>query len=289
MYRDTFCKNRCTELFEITLGAMLMGVALAVFLIPFKLAAGGVSGVATIIHFLTGIKTSYLIFAINIPIFVLAYICFGYRFLLRSFYGTFVLSAATEVMGVFSIPTDDPLLASVFGGVVMGVGISLVIRSGGTTGGTDIIVLAIRKYKPDLSVGRLFLFLDGAVILAAGIVFSGKETILYSTVVVYLCSYVADTSIEGLKFAKIVYIISDKTTEITSEIYTKMNRGVTGINSVSMYTGKNGKILMCAIKKYELTALKKLIYSVDDNAFVIISDAKEVMGNGFDTAGHNLK
>lgn len=289
MYRDTFCKNRCTELFEITLGAMLMGVALAVFLIPFKLAAGGVSGVATIIHFLTGIKTSYLIFAINIPIFVLAYICFGYRFLLRSFYGTFVLSAATEVMGVFSIPTDDPLLASAFGGVVMGVGISLVIRSGGTTGGTDIIVLAIRKYKPDLSVGRLFLFLDGAVILAAGIVFSGKETILYSTVVVYLCSYVADTSIEGLKFAKIVYIISEKTTEITSEIYTKMNRGVTGINSVSMYTGKNGKILMCAIKKYELTALKKLIYSVDDNAFVIISDAKEVMGNGFDTAGHNLK
>lgn len=283
MYGIKFDKKTITELFSITFGAFLMGTALAVFLVPLKIAAGGVGGLATVIHYVSNIRTSILILAINIPIFLIGLICFDFRFLVRSFYGMFVLSVATDVMSLIYMPIDDALLACVFGGAIMGLGISFVIRSGGTTGGTDILVLVIRKFKPDLSVGQLFLMLDGIIVAIAGIVFSSWETILYSVATILISSYVTDVAIEGLKFARLVYIISDKNIEITSRIYTEMNRGVTGITSVSMYTGRSGRVLMCAIRKYELTTLKKLIYSVDKNAFVIISDAKEVMGNGFES------
>lgn len=282
MHRIKFDKNSVAEFIEITFGAILMGAALSVFLIPFKIASGGVSGIATVIHYITGVRTSILILAVNIPIFLIGLVCFNFRFLVRSLYGMFVLSAATDIMSLIYIPINDSLLACVFGGAIMGIGVSFVIRSGGTTGGTDILVLVIRKFKPELSVGQLFLLLDGVVVAIAGIVFSSWETILYSVAAILISSYVTDTAIEGLKFARLVYIISDKNIEITSKIYAEMDRGVTGINSVSMYTGRSGRVLMCAIRKNELTTLKKLVYSVDENAFVIISDAKEVMGNGFE-------
>ena len=282
MHRIKFDKNSVAEFIEITFGAILMGAALSVFLIPFKIASGGVSGIATVIHYITGVRTSILILAVNIPIFLIGLVCFNFRFLVRSLYGMFVLSAATDIMSLIYIPINDSLLACVFGGAIMGIGVSFVIRSGGTTGGTDILVLVIRKFKPELSVGQLFLLLDGVVVAIAGIVFSSWETILYSVAAILISSYVTDTAIEGLKFARLVYIISDKNIEITSKIYAEMDRGVTGINSVSMYTGRSGRVLMCAIRKNELPTLKKLVYSVDENAFVIISDAKEVMGNGFE-------
>ena len=282
MHRIKFDKNSVAEFIEITFGAILMGAALSVFLIPFKITSGGVSGIATVIHYITGVRTSILILAVNIPIFLIGLVCFNFRFLVRSLYGMFVLSAATDIMSLIYIPINDSLLACVFGGAIMGIGVSFVIRSGGTTGGTDILVLVIRKFKPELSVGQLFLLLDGVVVAIAGIVFSSWETILYSVAAILISSYVTDTAIEGLKFARLVYIISDKNIEITSKIYAEMDRGVTGINSVSMYTGRSGRVLMCAIRKNELTTLKKLVYSVDENAFVIISDAKEVMGNGFE-------
>ena len=282
MHRIKFDKNSVAEFIEITFGAILMGAALSVFLIPFKIASGGVSGIATVIHYITGVRTSILILAVNIPIFLIGLVCFNFRFLVRSLYGMFVLSAATDIMSLIYIPINDSLLACVFGGAIMGIGVSFVIRSVGTTGGTDILVLVIRKFKPELSVGQLFLLLDGVVVAIAGIVFSSWETILYSVAAILISSYVTDTAIEGLKFARLVYIISDKNIEITSKIYAEMDRGVTGINSVSMYTGRSGRVLMCAIRKNELTTLKKLVYSVDENAFVIISDAKEVMGNGFE-------
>lgn len=282
MHRIKFDKNSVAEVIEITFGAILMGAALSVFLIPFKIASGGVSGIATVIHYITGVRTSILILAVNIPIFLIGLVCFNFRFLVRSLYGMFVLSFATDIMSLIYIPINDSLLACVFGGAIMGIGVSFVIRSGGTTGGTDILVLVIRKFKPELSVGQLFLLLDGVVVAIAGIVFSSWETILYSVAAILISSYVTDTAIEGLKFARLVYIISDKNIEITSKIYAEMDRGVTGINSVSMYTGRSGRVLMCAIRKNELTTLKKLVYSVDENAFVIISDAKEVMGNGFE-------
>ncbi len=284
MYRDKL-RNKSglvSDIFQLTIGAALMGCALSIFLVPFKIAPGGVSGLATVLHYLIGINVSTLLMLINVPIFLLGLMYFDKSFLFRSIYGTIALSVFTEVFSSFTMPGNDVLLACVFGGAILGSGIALALRSGGTTGGADIIVLVLRKFFPSLSVGRLFMAIDGFIILIAGALLSGWDTVLYSSVALFISGYVTDSILEGAKTARLVYIISDKEREVTQKIYDEMNRGVTGLSSISMYTGRERRTLMCVIRKSELIRLKKLVYNTDPDAFVIISEAREVMGNGFD-------
>ena len=266
----------------IAVGAVLMGVALSVFMVPFKIAPGGVSGLATVLHYLAGLRVSVLIPLINIPIFIIGIIRLERDFLVKSVFGTFVLSIATETAAILPPPTSDPLISAVFGGAVMGIGISAVLSRGGTTGGTDILVLVIRRSFSEVSVGRLYLLIDGAVIAMAGLAFSSGEVIFYSAVSLVVSTYMTDAALEGLNLARLVYIISDSNREICDRIYAELKRGVTGLNSVSMYSGRSGRILMCVIRKGQLSKLKKIIQDIDKDAFVIICDAKEVMGSGFE-------
>ncbi len=266
----------------IAAGAVLMGVALSVFMVPFKIAPGGVSGLATVLHYLTGLRVSVLIPLINIPIFIIGIIRLERDFLVKSVFGTVVLSIATETAAILPPPTSDPLISAVFGGAVMGIGISAVLSRGGTTGGTDILVLVIRRSFSEVSVGRLYLLIDGAVIAMAGLAFSSGEVIFYSAVSLVVSTYMTDAALEGLNLARLVYIISDSNREICDRIYAELKRGVTGLNSVSMYSGRSGRILMCVIRKGQLPKLKKIIQDIDKDAFVIICDAKEVMGSGFE-------
>lgn len=265
----------------IAAGAVLMGVALSVFMVPFKIAPGGASGLATVLHYLTGLRVSVLIPLINIPIFIIGIIRLERDFLVKSVFGTVVLSIATETAAILPPPTSDPLISAVFGGAVMGIGISAVLSRGGTTGGTDILVLVIRRSFSEVSVGRLYLLIDGAVIAMAGLAFSSGEVIFYSAVSLVVSTYMTDAALEGLNLARLVYIISDSNREICDRIYAELKRGVTGLNSVSMYSGRSGRILMCVIRKGQLSKLKKIIQDIDKDAFVIICDAKEVMGSGF--------
>lgn len=265
----------------IAVGAVLMGVALSVFMVPFKIAPGGASGLATVLHYLTGLRVSVLIPLINIPIFIIGIIRLERDFLVKSVFGTVVLSIATETTAILPPPTSDPLISAVFGGAVMGIGISAVLSRGGTTGGTDILVLVIRRSFSEVSVGRLYLLIDGAVIAMAGLAFSSGEVIFYSAVSLVVSTYMTDAALEGLNLARLVYIISDSNREICDRIYAELKRGVTGLNSVSMYSGRSGRILMCVIRKGQLSKLKKIIQDIDKDAFVIICDAKEVMGSGF--------
>ena len=266
----------------IAVGAVLMGIALSVFMVPFKIAPGGVSGLATVLHYLTGLRMSVLIPLINIPIFIIGIIRLERDFLVKSVFGTVVLSIATETAAILPPPTSDPLISAVFGGAVMGIGISAVLSRGGTTGGTDILVLVIRRSFSEVSVGRLYLLIDGAVIAMAGLAFSSGEVIFYSAVSLVVSTYMTDAALEGLNLARLVYIISDSNREICDRIYAELKRGVTGLNSVSMYSGRSGRILMCVIRKGQLSKLKKIIQDIDKDAFVIICDAKEVMGSGFE-------
>lgn len=266
----------------IAAGAVLMGVALSVFMVPFKIAPGGASGLATVLHYLTGLRVSVLIPLINIPIFIIGIIRLERDFLVKSVFGTVVLSIATETAAILPPPTSDPLISAVFGGAVMGIGISAVLSRGGTTGGTDILVLVIRRSFSEVSVGRLYLLIDGAVIAMAGLAFSSGEVIFYSAVSLVVSTYMTDAALEGLNLARLVYIISDSNREICDRIYAELKRGVTGLNSVSMYSGRSGRILMCVIRKGQLSKLKKIIQDIDKDAFVIICDAKEVMGSGFE-------
>lgn len=265
-----------------TLGAVIMGTALSVFLVPFKIAPGGVSGLASALYNILGIRVSVLIALINLPIFAAAWVVFDKGFLLRSIYGMFALSAASELMSRIELPVDDPLLAAVFGGALMGAGIATVLTGGGTTGGTDIAVMTIRKFKPDLSVGKLFMIIDGIIIMTAGIILKSFETVLYSAVALFVSGRVTDAVIEGLDFAKLVYIMSGEWERITERIYTDMKRGVTALESYSMYSKKEGRILLCVIRKRELTRLKKMINDTDPAAFVVVADAKEILGRGFE-------
>lgn len=266
----------------IAVGAVLMGVALSVFMVPFKIAPGGASGLATVLHYLTGLRVSVLIPIINIPIFIIGIIRLERDFLVKSVFGTVVFSIATETAAILPPPTSDPLISAVFGGAVMGIGISAVLSRGGTTGGTDILVLVIRRSFSEVSVGRLYLLIDGAVIAMAGLAFSSGEVIFYSAVSLVVSTYMTDAALEGLNLARLVYIISDSNREICDRIYAELKRGVTGLNSVSMYSGRSGRILMCVIRKGQLSKLKKIIQDIDKDAFVIICDAKEVMGSGFE-------
>lgn len=265
----------------IAAGAVLMGIALSVFMVPFKIAPGGVSGLATVLHYLTGLRVSVLIPLINIPIFIIGIIRLERDSIVKSVFGTVVLSIATETAAILPPPTSDPLISAVFGGAVMGIGISAVLSRGGTTGGTDILVLVIRRSFSEVSVGRLYLLIDGAVIAMAGLAFSSGEVIFYSAVSLVVSTYMTDAALEGLNLARLVYIISDSNREICDRIYAELKRGVTGLNSVSMYSGRSGRILMCVIRKGQLSKLKKIIQDIDKDAFVIICDAKEVMGSGF--------
>ncbi|MEG2381052.1 MAG: YitT family protein [Oscillospiraceae bacterium] len=266
---------------EIIIGAIIMGFALDLFLVPAQITAGGVGGVATILNHLFQMPISLLIIIINIPLFVVGALNFKMDFLYASILGTGVMSISAEVFTFLSPLTNDIILSSVFGGASYGFGLGMVLLAGGTTGGTDILAVIFKKHFPHISVGQFFLIIDGLVIISAGIAFKRWDTILYSTVTLLVCSRIVDMILEGVGFAKMVYIISEKNNEIAGEIYKKTFRGVTGLSGVSMYNGNDKRVLMCVIRKYELVQLKKIIKDIDKDAFVIITEAKEVLGLGF--------
>ncbi len=263
------------------IGASIMGLSLDLFLVPMHIAAGGVSGVATIVNHLTGIGVGILILIINIPIFILGALNFSKRFLAYSLLGTLALSISTQIFSWASAITTDPLLAAVVGGTGMGTGLGLVLSANGTTGGADIVVLVLKKKFPSFSVGQFFLLIDGVVVLLAGLVFDQWEVMLYSALTLFITSKVVDALLAGVDYAKMVYIISEEAEKISQGVYSRMNRGITGLESVSMYTGKNRRVLLCVIRKVELPRLKQVVSEIDDNAFMIISDAREVLGKGF--------
>lgn len=264
------------------IGTGTMGFALSVFLIPAMIAPGGVSGFATVINHITGISVGILVVLINIPIFILGVITFDRSFLGYAIFGTISLSASIQIFAEMPALITEPLSAAVFGGTILGLGLGIVLRFGGTTGGTDILAMVLKKLIPSLTVGELFMVIDGVVLTLAGLAFGSLEVVLYSALALFISSRILDVVLIGGSFAKMVYIISDSSVEISNEILVKLKRGVTALNSVAMYTGNKKKVLLCVLRKTELPRLKKIIEEIDNEAFMIISDAKEVLGKGFD-------
>ena len=262
-------------------GAVMMGAALELFLVPLHLTAGGVSGIATVLNHLTGVSVGFLILMINIPLFILGLLHFSKQFLFYSLLGTVALSFSTQVFAGIPAMTEDTLLAALIGGAGMGIGLGLVLSVNGTTGGTDIMVLLLKKKIPSFSVGQFFLLIDGLVISLAGFVFRQWEVILYSGITLFVATKVVDAILTGVDYAQMVYIISDHASEISQRIYQDMGRGVTSLTSISMYTGKNRNVLFCVIRKVELPKLKQVVHQVDAETFMIVSDAREVLGKGF--------
>jgi uncharacterized membrane-anchored protein YitT (DUF2179 family) len=244
-------------------------------------AAGGVSGMATVLHYLVGVPVGVTMLALNIPLFLASIKILGAKFGIRTLYGAAILSAAIDLSAPYTpVLTHDLLLASLYGGVLSGVGMGIVFRFGGTTAGTDLAAAIINKLTR-VSVGQALLAVDFFVIASAGVAFKSAELSLYALISLWLTSYIIDLVQEGPSTAKAFLIISAAAETVADKIMAEMERGVTFLPGKGGYTNEAREILLCVVSASEVVRLKDLINAVDPGAFVIVADAHEVMGEGF--------
>lgn len=269
------------EYFLIILGSFVMGYAIKNILDPVNLVTGGVSGFAVIFNGLWSVPLWITNTALNIPLFIITYIIKGKNFMIKTIVATTALSVALAVIPEHSIINDgDILLSAIFGGIVMGVGTGLVFMNRATTGGTDMMAADIQHFMRHKSVAQILMVLDGMVVLLGAGIF-GINKALYAVISVFLVTVISDRIIDGLKFGKVLYIISDKSTEIADRIMAEMERGVTAIKAKGMYTGNDKQMLYVVVQSREVPQVKDIIYEVDRDAFLILSNATEVVGEGF--------
>ena len=218
---------------------------------------------------------------LNIPLFILTYLVKGWKFMVRTLISTVALSLALYIIPEVPLIGDgDMLLSALFGGIITGVGTGLVFMNRATTGGTDMLAAVIQHYMRHRSVAQILMVLDGLVVLCGALIF-GVNAALYAVITVYLTSKISDTMIDGLKFSKIVYILSENNNEIARRILEEMGRGATALKARGMYTGEEKEMLFCVLGHREVPQIKDIIYEIDPRAFVIVSNANEVTGEGF--------
>lgn len=273
------------EYLVIVIGTGLMATAITSCFDAAGLVTGGFSGVAILVKEWTrgivsnGIPLWITNLSLNIPLFILATKVKGFSFVKKALIGDMSLTAWLAVLPAWEL-SDDILLSSVYGGIILGIGIGLVFLGGGTTGGTDMLAAIIQKSLRHYTIAQIMQFIDGAIVLVGMYVFGIRKG-LYAIIAVYLVTKVSDGLIEGLKFSKAVHIITDKPEEVAQMIIHDMDRGVTGINAQGMYSGQEKLMLYCVVGKKELVQLKENIDEIDPKAFVIVGDAREVHGEGF--------
>lgn len=263
----------------LTLGAFFVAVAFNLFLNSFQIASGGVSGISIIAGYLFKIKPAYTQWVLNFLFVIIGFFTLGRQFGVKTIYGTFILPLFVLLTEDWQTITHEPLLAALYGGVGVGVGIGLVFRAGASTGGTDLIAQILHKYL-GLSLGVAVLTIDGLIVLTAAFVF-GPEKALYALITLYITGKTIDTVQIGLGYAKMAFIISDKREEIRHAILYEMDRGVTRLSAHGGYTDEERPVLMCVVEQNQLARLKNIVKRLDSNAFVIVSDANEVLGEGF--------
>lgn len=267
------------EYIIVALACVVMAFNINYFFVGNKLAEGGVSGLSLIIHYLSNIDVSYLYFALNIPLIILAYIFLGKNFLLKTFFDTFVLSVFLKVFASFSEPLDDILLAAIFGGAINGIAIGIVFYAGGSTGGMDIVAKIVNKYT-GIPISRILLATDFIVLSIVAVIF-GKVIFMYTLISLVISSKMIDIIQVGIYSAKGVTIITTKEDEIRKRIMEDTGRGITLIDAKGGYTQKEIGMLYCVVGQYQLIKVKTIVKEVDPSAFMIVADVHEVIGNGF--------
>ncbi|MDI3280659.1 MAG: YitT family protein [Bacillota bacterium] len=264
----------------ILLGAVLTALGLDLFLVPNRIAAGGVSGLATVIHYWTGAGVGFIMLLINLPLLWASLRMLGHEFVVRTLFGTVALSIATDLLAFLPPLTLDPLLASFYGGILSGVGIGITLKWRGSTGGTDLAAALVHR-SLKTSVGQALLCIDFGIILLAGIAFRSAELALYALITLFLTSRTIDVVQEGMIYAKAAYIISDRTEEIARRVLHELGRGATILQGWGAYTGQERRVLLVIVARSEIAQLKEIVLTQDPRAFVVISEAHEVLGEGF--------
>ena len=269
----------------IVIGCVLYATGFQFFLYPNNITSGGVVGTAMIINQLTGLPVGVMTILLNVPLFLIAWRHFGLDFLIGSLAGMGLSSVLVDVFAGFGMTlTDDPMLAAVIGGVIKGAGLGIIYYVGATTGGIDIVVKILRRRLASINFGTTMLLLDTVIIAAYAMVLGRYESAMYSLICMYVTTKVVDLVLYGIDNACICYIISDNTDAITKEIVSgPLHRGVTLLNGKGAYSGVHRDVLMCVIKRQQIGQLKRLVKSQDEKAFFIVTNAKNVFGNGFES------
>ncbi len=264
----------------ILIGASIMGFAIKNIYDPIGLVTGGASGVAIIMKKQFGVPLWLTNTAINIPLFAAAAKLKGWSFIKRTLLATVTLSVSLYVIPEIPFLMDDLFLTALFGGLITGAGAGIVFACQATTGGTDMLAALIRHWMPHYTIAQIMQVLDAAIVLIGAGIF-GITYALYALIAIYAVSKVSDGIIEGMKYSKVAYIISDKSEEIAAAILKELERGVTSFHARGMYSGNRKNVLFCVVSRKEIAQLKELVVGHDAQAFVIVSDAREVLGEGF--------
>lgn len=263
----------------ILFGAFIFSLGINFFAIPNRLAEGGFTGIALLLNYAFNISPGYVIFVLNIPLFFVGYKVFGKRTFYYTLIGTTAVSVFLEVTKGWGRPNDDVLLASLYTGVLVGIGLGLIFRTGGTTGGVDIIARLINKYF-GWSIGKTMFLFDFIVILASTRLI-GVDRAMYTLVVVFVGARVVDFVVEGLNVSKAATIISNAAVLLADEITRKMGRGVTFLQGKGAYTGADKQVLYIVFAPNELPKLKQIVHDADPYAFMVVHDVRDVYGEGF--------
>lgn len=274
-------KQILKEMLETILGALIMAAGVSLFLLPNQLSSGGIAGVATIFYYLLNIPMGTVIIAINIPLFLFSMYKVGKMFFLKSTLGTVAMSVFIDLLDKIEPLTNDRFLACIYGGILLGLGTTLLLKAESSTGGSDLISYIAKKYKPTVRSGNIIVIIDIIIIALNVIFFKEIEIGLYSAIAIYIMGKIIDIFFEGINFTKLMIIVSNKSEEIAKQIDQKVARGSTGLYGKGMYTNENKLILMCAAYRKDVARIKIIAKEIDPKSFIVITNSREVVGQGF--------
>lgn len=274
-------KNYLKNLSFIILGCIIMAIGTSMFLLPNKFSTGGVTGIATIVYYLFKIPLGTVNILINIPILIFTFYRLGKTVVINSVIGSLVYSLFIDILDIFPAFTNDVFLASIYGGVFLGIGTGIVLNANATTGGTELVSNLIKTYNLNIKTSSLIMIIDSSIVLLNVLVFKEIEIGLYSAIAIILMGKVIDIIVEGTDFSKLIFIISEKNDKISKEIGEHIKRGTTGIYGKGMFEDKDRLVLMCAAGRGDVLKIKHIVQANDKEAFIIITNAREVLGKGF--------
>lgn len=272
-----------------TLGAFIYSVGINCFISPNELSSGGATGLAILANYLWNVPIGGAMFAINIPLFVISFIVFGKNFIIKTLFSTAMTSLLIDA-GAYFLPAyeGDKILAAVFGGALLGVGLGVIFTRGATSGGTDIMGRLLKKAMPHITMGRLVMVCDLCVVLLAGLVYKNIESVLYATIVFIVSSKSIDLVLYGSDSGKMMMIISSNAEEIAKAITSETPRGVSIVPVKGAYTGEEKHMLLSVVRPNEVNKMRKIVRRFDEKPFIIISDASEILGLGFKPTDNEL-
>lgn len=272
------------DLIFFVVGSCIYAVSVNMFTAPNKIAPGGVTGISIMLNYLFQFPIGMLSLLLNIPIFIWAIMEIGYKLVGKTMIATVFVSVAIDLVGkIVPAYTGNQMLAALFGGMLEGVGLSLVFMRGGTTGGSDLVARLLGRRIPHFSMGKLMLGVDLTIVLVSAFVYDSIESALYAVIAIFVSTKLIDSILYGTDTGtgKLLFIMSVKNDEIAQDILTDMDRGVTVLKSRGAYSGREGEVLLCAVRRYEVVKVKEIVRSHDKDAFMIIGDAGEISGEGF--------